>query len=84
MESLQIDISEPQLLKDIQQVFNTENISVNDAITMFFRWVQHENALPHTVAMFNQTTQKAIADSYAKRNVVKCENAQDMFNKLGI
>ena len=84
METLQINIKEPQLYKDIQKIFKKDNISANDAIIMFFRWIQNQKSIPHAISMFNETTQKAIKDSYNKQGIVKCENEEDFFNKLGI
>ena len=84
METLKIDIKEPQLYKEVQSIFKNENISASDAVLMFFRWMQKEKGLPHTIAMFNKTTQKAIQDSYGQKDVVKCKDADDLFNRLAI
>ena len=46
--------------------------------------IQNQKSLPHTIAMFNETTQKAIKSSYQQQDLVKCKDANDVFNKLGI
>ena len=84
MTTIQINIKEPQLYNDIQSIFKKENITTNDAVLMFFRWIQNQKSLPHTISMFNETTQKAIKNSYKKHDLVKCKDANDVFSKLGI
>ncbi len=40
--------------------------------------------LPFDVAIVNEITHQTFEDTDAGRNLVVCENADDMFDKLGI
>lgn len=75
---------EPWLKEDVEKLFKKMGISTTEAINLFYRQVKLRNGLPFNVVIPNKTTEKVLKDTDAKRNLIRCEDADDMFDKLGI
>ena len=72
-------------LKDkAEQVFHKLGLSTTQAINLFYRQVELRQGLPFDVVIPNKTTRKTFEDTDAGRNLVMCEDMDDMFEKLGI
>jgi len=74
---------EPDLKDKAEQVFRRLGLSTTQAITLFYRQVELRNGLPFDVVIPNETTRRTFSDTDSGRNLVVCENADDMFRKLG-
>jgi DNA-damage-inducible protein J len=59
-------------------------LTTTEAINLFYRQVKLRNGLPFNVVIPNKTTEKVFKDTDAKRNLMRCEDADDMFDKIGI
>ena len=75
---------EPELKADVEQHFKELGISTTEAINLFYRQVKLRNGFPFNVVIPNKTTEKVFKDTDAKRNLIRSEDANDMFQKLGI
>jgi len=75
---------EPGLKQDVEELFKKIGLSTTEAINLFYRQVKLRNGLPFSVVIPNKTTEKVFKDTDAKRNLIRCEDANDMFDKLGI
>ena len=75
---------EPTLKKDVEKLFNEMGISTTEAINLFYRQVKLRNGLPFNVVIPNKTTEKVFKDTDTNRSLIRCEDADDMFDKLGI
>jgi len=75
---------EPDLKQKAEQVFRDLGLSTTQAITLFYRQVELRKGLPFDVVIPNETTRRTFSDTDAGRNLVVCEDAEDMFKKLGI
>ncbi len=75
---------EPGLKEDVEELFKKMGLSTTEAINLFYRQVKLRNGLPFSVVIPNKTTEKVFKDTDAKRNLIRCEDADDMFDKLGI
>lgn len=75
---------EPWLKEDVEKLFKRMGLSTTEAITLFYRQVKLRNGLPFNVVIPNKTTEKVFEDTDARRNLIRCEDADDMFDKLGI
>jgi len=51
---------------------------------LFYRQVELRNGLPFDVVIPNETTRRTFEDTDAGRNLVVCEDADDMFKKLAL
>ncbi len=75
---------EPDLKNKAEYVFRKLGLTTTQALTLFYKQVELRNGLPFDVAIPNETTRRTLADTDSGRNLVVCENADDMFKKLGI
>ncbi len=75
---------DPHLKAEVEHLFQELGITTTEAITLFYRQVKLRKGLPFDVAVPNKITEQVFQDTDAGRNLVKCENADDMFEKLGI
>ena len=75
---------EPRLKTDVENLFKKLGLSTTEAINLFYRQVKLRKGLPFSVTIPNKTTEKVFKDTDAERNLTRCDNADDMFDKLGI
>ena len=75
---------EPDLKDRAENIFRELGLTTAQAITLFYKQVELRNGLPFEVAIPNETTRRTFEDTDAGRNLVVCEDADDMFEKLGI
>jgi len=75
---------EPELKIEVEKLFEDLGLSTTEAINLFYRQVKMRHGLPFNVVIPNKTTEKVFKDTDAKRYLIRCEDAEDMFDKLGI
>lgn len=75
---------EPDLKEKAEEVFRELGLSVTQAISLFYRQVDLRQGLPFDVAIPTKTTRKTFEDTDAGRDLVVCEDADDMFKRLRI
>jgi len=75
---------QPNLKKKAENVFRELGLSATQAITLFYRQVELRRGLPFDLAIPTETTRRTLDDTDAGRNLVPCEDVDDMFKKLGI
>ena len=75
---------EPELKKHAESVFHRLGLNATQAITMFYKQVELRDGLPFDVAIPNAATKRVLSSTDAGRDLVVCEDAADMFEKLGI
>lgn len=75
---------EPELKEHAERVFHRLGLNATQAITMFYRQVELRDGIPFDVVVPTQTTKQTFEASEAGRDLVVCEDADDMFQKLGI
>lgn len=75
---------EPDLKNETEELFHKLWLSVTQAITLFYKQVQMRKGLPFDVIIPNEATRRTFEDTDADRNLIVCEDADDMFNKLGV
>jgi DNA-damage-inducible protein J len=75
---------EPNLKEKAERVLYNLGLSPTQAITLFYRQVELRKGLPFDIVIPKKTTRKTFEDTDAGRGLIMCENADDMFMKLGI
>lgn len=75
---------EPELKEEAETIFSELGLSITEAITLFYRQVKLSKGLPFEVRLPNQTTLQTFQDTDEGKNLVQSENAQEMFDKLGL
>ncbi|MEA1966930.1 MAG: type II toxin-antitoxin system RelB/DinJ family antitoxin [Thermodesulfobacteriota bacterium] len=75
---------EPELKKDVEDLFKKLGLSTTEAISIFYKQVKLRNGLPFNIVIPNKTTEKVFKDTDANKNLIRCETIDDMFEKLEI
>lgn len=75
---------EPELKNKAEKVFRKLGLTTTQAITLFYKQVELRNGLPFQVVIPNKTTHKTFDATDAGRELVVCEDVDDMFKKLDI
>jgi len=75
---------EPTLKNHAETIFHCLGLNTTQAITLFYKQVELRGGLPFDVAIPTQTTKNTFKATDAKRDLVLCEDIDDMFSKLGI
>lgn len=75
---------EPKLKNHAEDIFHRLGLNTTQAITMFFRQVELRDGLPFDVVVPTAATKRTFDSTDAGRDLVVCEDADDMFEKLGI
>jgi len=75
---------DPVLKDEVEKVFEQLGLSATQAITLFYQQVRLNRGLPFDVRVPNAVTQRTFAETDAGQNIVCCENAEDLFARLGI
>jgi DNA-damage-inducible protein J len=75
---------DPQLKDEVEDLFAQLGLSTTEAITLFYRQVKLNRGLPFDVRIPNAVTLRTFAETDAGENIVRCDDAQDMFARLGI
>lgn len=85
MEQASISVRIESALKaEAEGIFRELGISITEAISLFYQYVKKNKDLPFEIHTPNKTTLKTFQDTDAGRNIVRCKNAEEMFEKLGI
>jgi len=75
---------EPTLKNKAEHIFNELGLTTTQAITLFYKQVALRNGLPFEIVIPSAITHRTFENTEAGRDLVICENADDMFSKLGI
>jgi len=75
---------EPELKDHAEGVFHRLGLNATQAITIFYKQVELRDGLPFDVVVPASTTKRTFDASEAGEDLVVCEDAEDMFRKLGI
>ena len=75
---------EPELKEHAESIFHRLGMNTSQAIALFYRQVELRGGLPFEVALPSDTTKNTFADTDAGRGLVVCEDADELFEKLGI
>ena len=74
----------PELKEKVEEILHRLGVNTTQAITMFYRQIEMNNGLPFSVVIPNETTKATFKATDVNEDIVICENAEDMFDKLGI
>jgi len=75
---------QPELKDKVEHVFRKLGLTTTQAITLFYKQVEMRNGLPFEVAIPTEVTRRTFDDTDAGRHLIVCEDADDMFRKLGV
>ncbi len=75
---------EPELKERAETIFHRLGLNATQAITLFYKQVELREGLPFDIVIPNAATKRTFSSTDARRELVVCEDADDMFEKLGI
>lgn len=75
---------DPVLKDEVEDLFEKLGLSTTQAITLFYQQIRLNQGLPFEVHIPNAVTRRTFAETDAGENIVRAENAEDMFARLGI
>ena len=75
---------EPELKDHAEAIFHRLGLNTTQAITIFFKQVELRDGLPFDVVVPTATTRRTFRATDQGRELIVCEDADDMFEKLGI
>ena len=75
---------ESKLKHNVERLFAQLGLTTTEAITLFYKQVELHQGLPFAVELPNKATVRTFKDTDQGKGIVRCENADDMFRKLGI
>ncbi len=74
----------PDLKNKAERVFRDLGLSTTQAINLFYKQVELRNGLPFEVVIPNEITSRTFSNTDTGKDLIVCEDADDMFRKLGI
>ena len=75
---------QPKLKEEAEAVFQRLGLSTTQAITLFYKQVQLREGLPFEIAFPTPGTKRTFESTDAGHGLIVCEDADDLFEKLGI
>ncbi len=75
---------EPQLKSEAEDVLGQLGLTATQAITLFFRQLVLQRRLPFELALPNAITLRTFAETDRGENLVRCEDLEELFEKLEI
>ncbi|MBC1196453.1 type II toxin-antitoxin system RelB/DinJ family antitoxin [Microcystis aeruginosa BLCCF158] len=75
---------EPELRASAEEIFKQLGLTTNEAITLFYEQVAIHKSLPFPVNTPDQTTEEIFQKTDQVKELISCEDTDDMFNQLGI
>lgn len=75
---------DPILKDEVEAILQELGLSTSQAILLFYQQIRLSRGLPFEVRLPNEVTERTFADTDAGRNIVRSENAQSLFDRLGI
>ena len=80
-EIIEVNI-EPKLKHEVEEILQRLGLTVSDAIDLFYRQIRQNKGIPFKVKIPNATTRKTMQETDEGKNLVVCDNVDDMFSKL--
>lgn len=75
---------EPNLKQEVEGIFEELGLTTTEAISLFYHQVKLRRGLPFEVRIPNKTTIRTFKDTDAGKNLIHCEDSEELFEKLGL
>lgn len=75
---------DPALKEEVERLFAELGLTTTQAITLFYQQVKLNGGLPFSVRVPNEVTRRTFEETDAGQNIVECDDADDLFSRLGI
>ncbi len=74
----------PTIKTEAESILKKLGLSVSEAINLFLMQIKLTKGVPFDIKIPNEETKTVFEETDKGIGLVKCENADDMFEKLGI
>jgi DNA-damage-inducible protein J len=75
---------EPSLKEKAEEILQSLGLSTTQAITLYYKQIEMNNGLPFDVVVPSALTRRTLDETDSGEGLILCEDAEDMFKKLGI
>jgi DNA-damage-inducible protein J len=75
---------DPILKEEAESILHQLGLSTTQAIILFYQQIRLSQGLPFEVRLPNKVTLRTFAETDADKNVIRTENAQTLFERLGM
>ena len=75
---------DPTLKDEVEAILQELGLSTTQALILFYQQIRLSKGLPFEVRLPNELTEQTFADTDAGKNIVRCDNTQMLFDRLGI
>jgi DNA-damage-inducible protein J len=75
---------DPALKIEVEGILSQLGLSASEAINLFYHQVRLTKGLPFAVRIPNKATLRTFKETDAGRGMICCQDAKDLFDKLGI
>jgi antitoxin component of RelBE/YafQ-DinJ toxin-antitoxin module len=75
---------EVELKTQAERILHAAGLTSVEAITRFYEYLVSQGQLPGFISKFNSVTLQTFQDTDSGENLVACDHAKDLFDKLGI
>ena len=75
---------EPKLKTEVEKIFTDLGVTTTQVINMLYSQIKRDHELPIDLHIPNKETARAVKEARKGKGVIRCKNADDLFDKLGI
>jgi DNA-damage-inducible protein J len=75
---------QPKLKVQAEAIFRRLGLNATQAITLFYKQVELREGLPFEIVIPTSATRRTFESTDAGRDLIVCEDVEQMFEKLGI
>jgi DNA-damage-inducible protein J len=72
---------QPDLKKEVEKVFNEIGVTTTQVITMLYKQIAREHAIPLSLRIPNDVTSKELKQTDDNIGLIECKNIDDLFGK---
>ena len=73
---------EPDLKHEVEEILSELGMNPTTAINIFYHQVKLLRGLPFNVNIPNKVTIQTFKDTDANKNIIRCKDKEDLFEKL--
>ncbi len=75
---------EPQLKSEAEEILGHLGLTATQAISLFYRQLVLQRRLPFELVLPNAITLRTFAETDREENLVRCEDLEELFEKLDV
>lgn len=75
---------EPKLKEIAESIIKELGLTVTEVLTLLYKQIALYNGIPFELRIPNAETKKVFEDSDTGKNIIRCKDAEDLFDQLGL